>query len=76
MTSKKQAERMNDQIQNPVAKAAFAGILAYFGSWAELAAFLAAMYSLFLIGEFIFKKGITIYNWRKNRKATNNVEKA
>lgn len=60
---------MNDQVQFPVLKLVTAWIVAAFGSWGEAAAFLAAMYSLALIGEWVFKKSVSIYTWFKKRNA-------
>lgn len=60
---------MNDQVQFPVLKLATAWIFATFGSWGEAAAFLAAIYSLALLSEWVFKKCRAIYFWTKARKA-------
>lgn len=58
---------MNDQVQFPLLKLATAWVITIFGSWGEAAAFLAAVYSLVLIGEWMFKKSISVYAWMKAR---------
>lgn len=60
---------MNYQVQFPVFKLITAWIVAAFGSWAEAAAFLAAMYSMAILSEWGFKKSIDVYFWFKARKS-------
>lgn len=59
---------MNDQVQFPLFKLLTAWVLALFGSWGEAAAFLAALYSLALLLEWLIKKSIAVRVWIRARK--------
>lgn len=60
---------MNDHVQFPMFKLISAWIVALFGSWGEAAAFVATIYSLALLAEWVFKKSVTAYTWWKARKS-------
>lgn len=56
--------------QFPFLKIISAWILAAFGSWGEAAGFLASVYSMVLIGEWLITKVIAVYEWIKARKTS------
>ena len=66
---------MNEyQIQNPILKALSALILSVFGSWSEAAAFVATVYTILLLLEWIVKKVLLFRSCIKNKPLEDDSE--